>query len=343
MQGHIDKLTKNVTVDIERKPIGASQWDFICSIPEAKESLVKNYIIGPEALFIFPTSQCAGGCKNCGNLKISEINFEDLCSFLKKEKEKRLKYVIIDGDPVHYSKIKELIDFITSIGLMYSFNLVTPPDNNFLKHISKTVTKIQFKMENIDITDEYTLKIIESLKRIQEYGLYSAVIFGLSKENCSKIPEMINFCKTNHVKQFSFYRLPFCSQSKKKINLLTAQEYKEICKQLLSFRKNEENNIHITSNDAIWKGCGACSISAAVLSDGSVSPCAYIPINCGNISQFSQAWKGELFNNIRNSNLHGKCGKCKYSFLCKGCRAFPYIEEQNALLSDKGCWLENVE
>ena len=34
--------------------------------------------------------------------------------------------------------------------------------------------------------------------------------------------------------------------------------------------------------------------------------------------------------------------KCKYSFLCKGCRAFPYIKKQNALLSDEGCWLKNV-
>lgn len=342
MQGHIDKLTKNVEIDIEQKPVGAVQWDFICSIPEAKASFIKNYQLGPEAIFIFPTSYCEGNCEQCNISETSEIDINKICDFLRQEKAKRLKYVIIDGDSIHYSKIKELIDCITSLGLMYSINLITPPSQEFLEYISRTVCKVQFKMENIDLEDKYSQKVIQSLRKIQEFGIYSAIIFGLSKENCSDIPTMINFCKENQVKQFSFYRLPFCCHSQKAITLLSAQEYKEICKKLLILRKNEEKNIHITSNDAIWKGCGACSISAVIFSDGTVSPCAYIPENCGDISNFSEVWTGKLFTQIRNSSLQGKCGECKYSFLCKGCRAFPYIKKQNALLSDEGCWLKNV-
>lgn len=74
MQGHIDKLTKNVEIDIEQKPVGAVQWDFICSIPEAKASFIKNYQLGPEAIFIFPTSYCEGNCEQCNISETSEID-----------------------------------------------------------------------------------------------------------------------------------------------------------------------------------------------------------------------------------------------------------------------------
>lgn len=339
MQGHIDKLTKDIELDIEQKPIGAVQWDFICSIPEAKESLIKNYQLGPESIFIFPASKCGGNCSSCRLSQTQELNFNKIATFLKQQKEKRLKYVIIDGDPIYYSKIKELIELIISLKLMYSINLVTPPSREFLKYLAQSVSKIQFKLENIDPTDSYTAKILKSLKLIQEYGIYSAIIFGLSKDNFSKISEIIDFCKENHVKQFSFYRLPFCCYLQKNTNFLSFAEYKDVCKQLIALRKKEEKNIHITSNDAIWKGCGACSISATIFADGKVSPCAYIQENCGDITQFSQIWHSTLFTKIRNSELQGKCGDCKYSFLCKGCRAISYLKTKNSLLSDEGCWL----
>ena len=72
MQGHIDKITKKISFDINKKPIGATQWDFICSIPEAEESLTNSYKKGPEALFVYLTSKCSKNCKGC-----SEKNKKD--------------------------------------------------------------------------------------------------------------------------------------------------------------------------------------------------------------------------------------------------------------------------
>ena len=172
-----------------------------------------------------------------------------------------------------------------------------------------------------------------------ELGIGTAIIFSIDGNNYVKIKEMIEVCKKYNVKQFSFSRLDICF-NKIKNNYINKKEYLELSKELQKIRAEEEN-IHITSNDAIWKGCGACSTTLTVLSNGDIVPCAYINIKCGSIKDrdINKAWLSETFKNIRESNLEGKCGDCKYSFLCKGCRAIPFIKEDNYLGEDKGCWL----
>ena len=96
MQGHIDKITKKISFDINKKPIGATQWDFICSIPEAEESLTNSYKKGPEALFVYLTSKCSKNCKGCSEKnKKDELEIELFRNIIEQEKNNRLKYVIL--------------------------------------------------------------------------------------------------------------------------------------------------------------------------------------------------------------------------------------------------------
>ena len=154
------------------------------------------------------------------------------------------------------------------------------------------------------------------------------------------ISDIINFCKKNNVKQFSFSRLEICPNIKFNENdYLNKDEYLTLSKKLLKIRE-KETNIHITSNDAIWKGCGACAISATIFPNGDIYPCAFLKIKAGNIKDgIQKAWNGEIFNDIRNSNLKGKCQECKYKLLCKGCRAIVYRKVKDFLDEDGGCWI----
>lgn len=80
--------------------------------------------------------------------------------------------------------------------------------------------------------------------------------------------------------------------------------------------------------DAVTRGClggtGFCFISHV----GTVQPCGFLNIDCGNIHQtsFSAIWKhSEVFNQLRNFDLlKGKCGECEYRKVCGGCRARAY-------------------
>ena len=120
---------------------------------------------------------------------------------------------------------------------------------------------------------------------------------------------------------------------------ISNKKYLEISKKLVQTR-DQERDVHITSNDALWKGCGACNLTATIYPDGSIYPCAYLKIKCGDLKDgIKPAWQSEVFNNIRVSNLEGKCKNCKYKLLCKGCRAVVYAKTGNYLAEDDGCWL----
>ena len=213
------------------------------------------------------------------------------------------------------------------------------PNDELLNYIASSVSKIQFKMKNINREDEYTKRVIDTLNKCKEKGIYTAIIFSIIGDNHNEIKKMIEFCKEYNVKQFSFSRLDICYK-KKNHNFIDKDNYLKLSEILLNFRKSEEK-IHITSNDAIWKGCGACATSLTILPNGDIVPCAFLDLVCGNIKkqEVSKAWNSEIFKNIRESNLKGKCGKCKYKFLCKGCRALPYIKNNDYLGEDKGCWI----
>ncbi len=80
--------------------------------------------------------------------------------------------------------------------------------------------------------------------------------------------------------------------------------------------------------DAVTRGClggiGFCFVSHV----GTVQPCGFLDLNCGNVSQtsFVDIWRSaNVFENLRNyDELTGKCGPCEYKRVCGGCRARAY-------------------
>jgi radical SAM protein with 4Fe4S-binding SPASM domain len=81
-------------------------------------------------------------------------------------------------------------------------------------------------------------------------------------------------------------------------------------------------------------GNGFCFISHV----GEVFGCGFLPVKAGNIrnQNFRQIYQqSPLFLELRNHDLmKGKCGMCKYTLSCGGCRARAlavnksYLEEE---------------
>uniref|UniRef100_A0A7C4BE83 Radical SAM protein n=1 Tax=Ignisphaera aggregans TaxID=334771 RepID=A0A7C4BE83_9CREN len=88
-------------------------------------------------------------------------------------------------------------------------------------------------------------------------------------------------------------------------------------------------------------GCGAGRIYAAILPDGTVTPCVFLPIPVGNIREkpFEEIWsKSLLLNAFRNKeNLKGSCSKCPFRNICGGCRARAYSYFGDPLEADPSC------
>ncbi|MDR2700269.1 MAG: radical SAM protein [Nitrososphaerota archaeon] len=89
-------------------------------------------------------------------------------------------------------------------------------------------------------------------------------------------------------------------------------------------------------------GCGAGRLYCSISPQGDIRPCVFLPINVGNIKTqtFKNIWlNAPLFNAFRNrSNLKGSCNKCKYKFICGGCRArSAAYHNGDTLNGDPGC------
>jgi radical SAM protein with 4Fe4S-binding SPASM domain len=90
-------------------------------------------------------------------------------------------------------------------------------------------------------------------------------------------------------------------------------------------------------------GCGAGRLYCSLSPQGDVHPCVFFPVNVGNLKKekFGDIWlNSKLFNAFRNrDNLKGACGKCRYKYICGGCRARASAYHDDVLSSDPGCIL----
>jgi radical SAM protein with 4Fe4S-binding SPASM domain len=341
---HIDKVSKDMKIDISKKPVGAVQWDFVLSIPGAVDRLIEKFSKAPETVFLFITRKCNGKCKDCSMPENEEMGLEEIKRIIKELAEIGTKYVVLDGNPLLREDFWEILDELNRNNIQVSVNVDTRLDSEIIERLKKNnVKKLQFRLAGLkDVHSHYRENfsdILDSLKTCSKHGVYSSVIFSINEKNISDVERLVEFCRDNGIGQFSFIRLP-CCPFLPLTDPLRSNEFFELSKKLVEIRRTEKE-VHITSNDPIWKGCGACLTSCTILHDGSVVPCSYFRIGQFNISEGMKGiWLSEIFDNLRRGiGLKGRCGKCEYKVMYKGCRAIALSETNDYLSEDSGCWL----
>lgn len=111
---------------------------------------------------------------------------------------------------------------------------------------------------------------------------------------------------------------------------------------ILHQRRNErEKKQTHTKLDKMTQGCMG-GISFCFISHiGTLQPCGYLELDCGNIrnNSFSTLWKtSAYFEELRDrSKLKGKCGICAYRRMCGGCRARAYGKSGDYLEEEPYC------
>lgn len=90
-------------------------------------------------------------------------------------------------------------------------------------------------------------------------------------------------------------------------------------------------------------GCAAGRHLAAITARGDILPCAFLPLNLGNVREdnFIDVWTNSpILEELRDrKNWKGRCGRCRHNIVCGGCRARAYAYLGDFLESDPGCIL----
>jgi radical SAM protein with 4Fe4S-binding SPASM domain len=89
--------------------------------------------------------------------------------------------------------------------------------------------------------------------------------------------------------------------------------------------------------------CPAGKYYCRITPDGDVTPCPYMPVSAGNLRQvgFGELWgRGQVFSNLREPKLGGRCGACEFQRICGGCRCRAYAISGDYLAEDPACAYE---
>jgi len=86
--------------------------------------------------------------------------------------------------------------------------------------------------------------------------------------------------------------------------------------------------------------CPAGKYYCRITPTGDVTPCPYMPVSAGNLrdTSFGDLWRSaEVFEDLREPKLGGRCGACEFSKVCGGCRCRAYATYGDYLAEDPAC------
>ena len=113
-------------------------------------------------------------------------------------------------------------------------------------------------------------------------------------------------------------------------------------------RKKRGKGVWLKMAEQVFHGCAAGRGFVYIKSNGDVWPCPFVEVNAGNVrdSSFEEIWNNsEVFQDLRDreNRLKGKCGDCKYSKLCGGCRGRAHAYTGDYLAEDPSCFIDSDE
>lgn len=120
--------------------------------------------------------------------------------------------------------------------------------------------------------------------------------------------------------------------------MLPPEVYEEV-----SGQNFDEIQVPINPSIGCWVGA-----YYAINPEGEVSPCPMFldHVSGGNVYETPLEdilFKSELFTKITDrKNLEGKCGNCKYTNTCGGCRVMSYYYTGNVYAEDPTCFLDEL-
>lgn len=96
----------------------------------------------------------------------------------------------------------------------------------------------------------------------------------------------------------------------------------------------------IEPNNDVVRGCSAGRGGICISSNLDIYPCVRLRKKCGNLQEqtLTSILENSIYSELGNrEKLTGKCGQCKYKYICGGCRADAWLANGEYFSEDKGC------
>ncbi|MBN1637260.1 MAG: radical SAM protein [Deltaproteobacteria bacterium] len=274
------------------------------------------------------------------------------------------KMVILSGgEPLLRKDIFEFAHHGTSLGLRMTLatngSLITPAVVRQIKDSGIVRVSISLDGVSSDTHDKFrgvqgafdqALRGVRILKQHDIAFQINTTVAAVNMAQMDKFPEFVKDLGAHawHV----FFLVP--TGRGQKVEPAKIQDYQSMLENFYKVYSSAQIECKATcapqfyrlikeyGGDVKTKGCLAGTDFGFVSSRGSVQPCGFLDVQCGNIRNvsFQRIWtESPQLNLIRNpEKLKGKCGSCIEKTVCGGCRARAFEVLGDMMDVDPICW-----
>ena len=329
------------------------------SLEEAKNSRDRWEIL---TIRIETSLMCDLKCKYCCNSSWNalkdEIKFEKILDLINQAKALNAKSIIVIWwwEPTIYPKFYELITYIHKNGLIpVVFTNTQTMNFSKAKFLYENNVSVIIKLDSLNEETQDSLVWVRwAYKNIQEWltnlksvwygqdnGWWSLrfwASFVVNKQNMHEVGYIWRFCRKNNIFPNLEMMVPNGNAKGIKDLMLNKDERKNIKMNILKIDQNEFGYDRLPYTPLLWSGCFQPIYNLYISVEWIVRPCSSIHAEQANIYEntLQEITQKPFFVLARNIDKHleGKCGDCKFSNLCVGCRWLAFSVAKNAWKSD---------
>lgn len=268
--------------------------------------------------------------------------------------------VIGGGEPLMYSGIRDLIDYIAgkavAQNLFTNGTLLSPAMARFLaeRKVSVVVKFNSLKpavQDNLAGVDETFRRIRRGIEALVEAGYTRSrdLPLGLEtiicRQNYAELETMWRYARDRGMNPY-FEVITFQGRAKKTKLNVTRRQLDRLFHRLLDIDEREYGFTWTPHPPIAGLSCRRHFYNLLVTSNGFVHPCTGVDINVGNIRHETLSEiisTSPVIAALRDigSLIKGKCRSCRHNPECYGCRGFAYHFCGDFLAADPTCWIND--
>jgi radical SAM protein with 4Fe4S-binding SPASM domain len=278
--------------------------------------------------------------------------------------------VLTGGEPLLRDDIEELAEYSSNLGLMVvvGSNGLTLTQKRVRSLQKAGVAGIGLSLDSLDRNrhDNFRgrkgawLKTMAAIDACKAEGLAFQIHFSVTDHTANEIDDMISFARDCGALVLNVFFL-VCTGRGEKYTDISIENYDKVLARVVQAAHDEERLMvrakcapHFKrlaiKLDPQWPitmahgyeagGCIAGTRYARITPEGEVTPCPFMETSGGSVRDkgFADIWNNaDVFNELRNLKLEGRCGACEFQKLCGGCRARPLARTGNIMGEDFLC------
>ena len=204
---------------------------------------------------------------------------------------------------------------------------------------------------------------LSGARAAREAGLPFQINMTLTATTAGELTEMVALCRESGAAALHLFVLVPTGRARLlPVAALSPTQYEELLERACDLAARAELDIRVTCGPQFARvvrqrapdllrsapgsgpgvtGCLAGVNFCFIGAEGTVQPCGYFQVDCGNVRHqgFGDIWSNSpVLQLIRKREAYkGKCGQCEYLRVCGGCRARAYETTGDALGADPLC------